>query len=309
MTNIKNNKSPDALYREYQNQRDDIPSGIYHNLVSKASEVRHEKSIHSLLQQAKIKLNETEEQKVIPNSPKKLSIVAKVKEFFSTSPSKAWGTAFASTAFAIFAIPLLMNSSLTNNSEATYNNVAHLSNCADCGSYINDASLMTRSALLGSNQVTPSAKIAARLGRQSGNLKIAATLDSQIITDNALAELKKINETISDKTLETILNSNTLEISALISAIKDNQHSINNTSVFKTAESLHIASITARSAIETGDMKHANTTRHDAISHYQTIQDRTVLQDNLLKQLTNVQTSSIDSLIKLYTQALQSLGI
>ena len=120
MSDSTGNRSPEVLYREYQNTRDNIPDGTYKAVMSKANEARHEANIHSLLQEAKKTINSKSTERIVEQRVK-TSLIDRIKGIFSNSPSRVWGSAFASLALAVVVIPFSMKSST----------LAHLDDCSE----------------------------------------------------------------------------------------------------------------------------------------------------------------------------------
>lgn len=305
MNNISKNKSPEEIYRDYQNNRDNIPSHIYQDFSSKAADKTREEQIHSILQQSKVVINNA------PKPSSEPSVLNRLKTFFSDTPSKQWGTALASLMLVAIVAPIFFNSP-----NSLYGSTAHLSDCSNCATHISNASLTTRGTLLGGNQVSPSAKIAARLGRQSSNLMIASSLDSDEIVNRSAAELTEINVQLSDPHLSQVLLTSPLNASDLINAISTAKESTNNQTIFYAAESLNTANITARAAIENQQNDYVIETFSTAINSYESIQVKTTLQTNLLEQLKSTQLSikstqslDLEKIIEQTNQAISSLGV
>ena len=193
--------------------------------------------------------------------------------------------------------------------------LAHLDDCSECATYIANVSVVTRSALPANNQLSPSAKIAAKFGRLDSNINIADSLNSDLIMNRSVEELRKINQSIEDEGLRTALAAIPIDSESLLKAISNSKHVIDNRANFFAAQSLHIANITARHAKANNNFEHVTRTLDEAIAAYASIQDKTVLQDNLLVKLQALQLSyqsneppKLDNTIDLVTQAMASLG-
>jgi len=296
------------LYREYQNSRDNIPESVYQEIVSKAEQVQHEDNIHLILQQAKLSDNANTQQTSSVNS-QTLSIADRIKSLFAVSPVKSFGTAFASIALAVIILPIAMNSS------PEFSEVAHLDGCADCATYINNASVTTRSVTPGLSSIAPENKIAARLGRLSASLKIAAALEQKDILEASLPELKKLAVGANNSALQNSLQSDELNPQDIITSVKGAIANSQLEKTFLAAESIHIANITARFAVNEGGTGAVMQTLSDATRVFAEIDEPSILQQNLLNEMRainaaqgNADKKTLQTMIELYNRAIKSLG-
>ena len=300
--------APDQLYREYQNSRDNIPESIYQEIVSQAEQVQHEDNIHLILQQAKLSDN-TKAQQTSPTNSQAQSIAERIKALFTVSPVKSFGTAFASVALAVIILPIAMNSS------PEFSEVSHLDGCADCATYINNASVTTRSVTPGLSSISPEEKIAARLGRLSASMKIAAALEQDSILEASLPELKKLAAGSTNSELKNSLQSTEMNPLDIISAVKGAMVNSQFEKNFIAAESIHIANITARFAVNEGQTSAVMQTLSNAARNFAEIEKPSVLQQNLLNEMRAIKTTQgnldkkeLHSMIELYNRSIKSLG-
>lgn len=308
MNDSTKKSAPDQLYREYQNSRDNIPESVYQEIISKAEQVQHEDNIHLILQQAKLSGNTNAQQTSSTNSQAQ-SIAERIKALFTDSPVKSFGTAFASIALAVIILPIAMNSS------PQFSELSHLDGCADCAAYINNASVTTRSVTPGLSAIAPENKIAARLGRLSASLKIAAALEQDSILQASLPELKKLAAATTNSELKNSLQSGEINTHDLITAVKGAIVNRQLEKIFLAAESIHIANITARFAVNEGQTGAVMQTLSDATRIFAEIDEPSILQQNLLNEMRTIKTTQgnidkkmLNITIELYNRAIKSLG-
>lgn len=301
MNDLTQKNTPDELYREYQNTRDNIPESVYSEIVSKAEQVRHDENIHQILQQAKIAENSRAQSPAQTNDVK-ASFADRIKNLFTLAPAKTWGTAFASVALAVIILPIAMNSSAPQFSE-----VAHLDGCTQCGAYISNASATTRSVAPGLSKTDPQARIAARLGRINASVKISAMLEDDAALSASFKELRKLTNK-APKTESATTND---MLNAIQLALTENRFK----TTFTAAEAIHIAEITARFALNEGQSNGVRDTLNSAVNAYSNIDDLSLLQQSILNDLRAMQTSpeisgkaDLEKTIQLYSRAMESLG-
>jgi len=299
--------TPSELYREYQNSRDNIPSSVYNELLSKAEQAQHDDNIHRILQLAKVSGTKAEALKQAPEQ--KPSFADQVKNLFGLAPQKAWGTAFASIALAVIILPIAMNSS------PQFPQVSHLEECAQCASYIRDASVTTRSALPGLSKRNPQSVIAAKLGRISASLKISAQLEEDAILNNSKTEIRRLVSAAADTRLSKIPLSETITSEELIAAIQISVSEASQEKAFTAAQAIQIANVTARYALNEGDTEQVGATLDEVIDAFSKVNELSLLQQSILKELQALKTrpivddkNALTNAIELYNRAMKSLG-
>ena len=295
---------PDKLYREYQETRDNIPQSIYSELSTQAEQNRHEDNIHAIVQQAKVYKPEAADTKQQSGTPW-------LQKLFSAGSRPAWGMAFASLALAVVVLPLM------NNPSGDYNaQIAHLADCEGCAGYVADASVVTRSVTPGLQRNDQRLRLAAKLGRIDSSLKLSVILEDQEIFSSALRELRKIADSTQTPELVKALESRNPNAATLIKAINSDIQSAGTEDIFAAAGEIHIANITARFALNESAGSGVHPTYTRAVEAFSAIREPTVLQQTILEQLQNLQSSgtlddesNLKKSIELYRRAMESLGI
>jgi len=154
-------KTPNELYREYQNNRDSIPHAVLNNLRDSAEQQKYEGNIHAILQQAKtVGVAADEHAKQINTagtSPERAGFLDKLKDWFSPAMG---GGLVAAALIAVVAVPLLRDQ----------DQYQHLANCGNCLSHASNASALTRSTAPGQPRISTETRTAAKLGRISAAL-------------------------------------------------------------------------------------------------------------------------------------------
>jgi len=155
--------------------------------------------------------------------------------------------------------------------------------------------------------------MAAKLGRINANLKISTTLEDESILQASISELQKL--AAKDTQLYKALQSNDVRSSQLIGAIEESVTETSLTKMLSAAETIHIAHITARFALNEGQSDNVDSTLSAAISALSSIDNPTRLQQSILDEMQLIEKnpnlserSKLEKSIEVYGRAMKSLG-
>ncbi len=293
-------KSPEELYREYQSTRDNIPQSVLKTIRQGMDNDRAEDAIHSILEQAK-PLHGNPKSSTRRNEAKQEdSLLQKVRQWFNPGFQLGGLAVAGALAFALFS-PML---ELTPNTEGTY---AQFSNCAECASYVANASVLTRSTAIGQKRIEPQQRLAARLGRLSAKFEIAKTTKSEKITANAFNELKKFST--ANAALEKATSS--LNIETALTALRN--ESKQHLTVFEASKALFIVNVSARNAHNI-DASLLQTELAKALNFFERVANPSELQLSIINDLKALmQSAEWDErksfeVIQLSRRGLETLG-
>ncbi len=306
---VDNKKHIDAerLYRRYQETRDNIPFSILSNLAMHAESARQEEAIHAIVEAAKVASHTAQEGISEPTkkSLESASIVEKIKRLlFGNEFSRTVAVGFACLAMVAVLSPMLMTDSRFTN----FPDTAHLANCQQCDTYILNAVTATRGTQLGTSQVSPSDKVAARLGLIQARLKIEALQNQSMAVTNAVTQLAKLPASLLSNKISD-LSSEDADVTSLLLTISQASR---NSAITNASDALFVANITSRYLRESQQSNFGGKSFELALTALATIPDPTPLQKAATEKLAQTLQSKprdLDKLLKDIEFASRSLGI
>lgn len=309
MTDEKIRISAEKLYRHYQETRDDIPLSTFNSLSLAAEKASQDDAIHSILEAAKVASYSNSKEFTGKKSSLLTSIGEKLKSgLFGGNLYKPVGVGFACLAMVAVVGPMFLN-----NVSPLYKEVAHLDDCAQCSSHINNVLTTTRSATPGFSQIDAQSRYAAKLGTIQARLKIEANTDSKLAIDNAITALKKLDRAMLSQELGSLISKeSTRETTtvdslntAILSATKD-------PAVTLASEAVFIANISARQALEINNSEAARAPLELALLALKGLPSPTNLQKSAVLKLersVQAETLNLKGTIKSLELSAKSLGV
>ena len=297
------------LYRRYQETRDDIPLPIFNSISLAAQNASQEDAIHSILEAAKVASYANDKEEVGKKSSWLTLINEKLKSgLFKSSLYKPAGVGFACLAMVAVVGPMFLNS--TSNQ---FQEVAHLTDCAQCPSHINNVLTTTRSTALGLNQVDAQSRHAAKLGQIQARLKIEASNNDPLAVDKAIASLKKLDGSMISKELASLINpqpnTERTTVDSLNTAIAS---ATSNVHITLASEAIFIANISARNALTLNNSEAARVPLERALVALKKLPTPSNLQQSAilkLEQNVSADTLNLKRVIKSLELSAKSLSV
>ena len=299
----------DQLYRRYQETRDDIPLPIFKSISLAARNASQEDAIHSIVEAAKVASYANDQEKVGKKSSWLTLLGEKLKSgLFNSNLVKPAGVSFACLAMVAVIGPMFLNS--TSNQ---FQEVAHLTDCAQCPNHINNVLTTTRSATLGLSQADAQSRHAAKLGQIQARLKIEVSNNDPLAVDNAIASLKKLDGSVISKELATLINqhsnSERTTVNSLNTAIVS---ATSNVQITLASEAIFIANISARNALTLNNSEAARVPLERALVALKKLPTPSNLQQSAISKLeqnVSADTLNLKRVIKSLELSAKSLSV
>jgi hypothetical protein len=312
--NIMNNDktSAEQLYKRYQETRDDIPLSTFDAISTATESAQHEQAIHAIAQAAKVASANRTDVQAGKKSSWFTTAVGTLRSYFSENRlSKPIGLGFACLAVFAAVGPLFLNS--TSNPYFSQE-VAHLSDCAECQTHIRNALATTRGASPALSTLNQQARLDAKLGLIQGRLQVESAYGDQYAISNAAAALNKLDKTrLSSSLIDSIIDADNANSSITAESLSIAIGSSANSSIISDASNaIFVANISARNAQDDQNIDAASASLLSALKAMQQLPTPTLLQEAAISKLentVNAQTTNLRKVIKDLEFAARSLGV